>query len=75
MAEPRDQVLVRMTPTLLRLIDEWRRQQPEIPTRAQALRHLANIGLGVEQKRAQSEAKSDERRRQRQKRRPLEDIL
>lgn len=30
----------------LRKIDDWRRQQPELPSRAEAIRRLVDLGLG-----------------------------
>lgn len=33
-------------------IDEWRRMQPRIPSRAEAIRRLAGIGLEVETSKA-----------------------
>lgn len=31
-------------------IEEWRRKQPRIPSKAEAIRFLANIGLDAESK-------------------------
>ena len=42
MTEP---VLVRLKPSMAKLLDEWRRDQVDIPTRAEALRRLAAMAL------------------------------
>lgn len=34
-----------MTPSELLAIDEWRRQQPDLPSRAEAMRRLIQLGL------------------------------
>jgi len=34
-----------MMPSELRAIDGWRRQQPDLPTRAEAIRRLIHLGL------------------------------
>jgi len=34
-----------MMPSELRAIDGWRRQQPDLPTRAEAIRRLIQLGL------------------------------
>lgn len=34
-----------MTASELRAIEEWRRQQPDLPTRAEAIRRLIGLGL------------------------------
>ncbi|WP_338928400.1 hypothetical protein [Roseomonas mucosa] len=36
---------MRVTDEFLRTIDEWRRQQPDIPPRAEAIRRLIELGL------------------------------
>lgn len=38
---------MRFTSDLLQQIDEWRRQQPDLPARAKAIRHLVEVGLSV----------------------------
>lgn len=45
MAEHRDQILVRATPGFLTAVDEWRREQADLPSRAEALRRLATIAM------------------------------
>ncbi|MGE3583047.1 MAG: hypothetical protein AB7J28_16720 [Hyphomonadaceae bacterium] len=49
--EKRSQVLVRASPELLEQIDRWRRRQPDLPTRAEALRRLAEKALKAERPR------------------------
>lgn len=39
-------VLVRFTPDMLDAIDDWRRVQKDIPSRAEALRRFAYAALG-----------------------------
>jgi hypothetical protein len=39
------QIGVRVDPALLKLIDEWRRKQDDVPTRPEAIRRLVQIGL------------------------------
>jgi hypothetical protein len=36
----------RIQPDMLKLIDEWRAAQPDLPSRPEALRRLAMKGLG-----------------------------
>ena len=42
MTEP---VLVRLKPSMAQLVDAWRRDQVDLPTRAEALRRLAAMAL------------------------------
>lgn len=35
------------SPALLRELDEWRRKQPDLPSRAEGVRRLLKQGLGV----------------------------
>ena len=37
--------LVRMPPSMAKLLDDWRRGQVDLPTRAEALRRLAALAL------------------------------
>jgi hypothetical protein len=37
---------MRVAPEWLSMIDEWRRSQPDIPSRAEAIRRLVDMGLG-----------------------------
>ena len=39
-------VSTRIQPELLRRLDDWRREQPDLPSRPEALRRLAERGLG-----------------------------
>jgi hypothetical protein len=41
---------IRLTPAFWKAVDEWRRGQDEIPTRAEAIRRLVEAGLAAEQK-------------------------
>lgn len=46
MKEVADRVFqMRVTEGFLRQIDEWRRQQPDLPPRAEAIRRLIELGL------------------------------
>jgi hypothetical protein len=47
MEEPlTDRLNLPMTRSLIEAIDEWRRQQADIPARATAARRLIELGLG-----------------------------
>jgi len=37
---------LRLTGDLLARVDEWRRNQPDLPTRSEAFRRLVEAGLG-----------------------------
>jgi len=37
---------MKATPTWFGLVDEWRRKQPDLPPRAEAIRRLVEKGLG-----------------------------
>jgi hypothetical protein len=39
------QIGVRMDEEFLKLIDEWRRKQDDLPTRPEAIRRLCELGL------------------------------
>jgi hypothetical protein len=43
-----EMVSTRIQPDLMERIDEWRREQPDLPSRPEALRRLAAKGLGGE---------------------------
>jgi len=43
-----EMVSTRVQPDLLERIDAWRREQPDPPSRPEALRRLAVKGLGAE---------------------------
>jgi hypothetical protein len=38
---------MRMDPETLAAIDEWRRRQPDLPPRAEAIRRLTRLGMTV----------------------------
>ena len=40
-----DAVLVRLQPELAKPLDDWRRQQEDLPGRPEAIRRLVEIGL------------------------------
>ena len=42
-----DRINVPMEPELVREVDEWRRQQPDLPNRAEAIRRLVKQALGI----------------------------
>jgi hypothetical protein len=44
------QFIMRASPEFLRAIDDWRRKQPEIPSRAEAIRRLVEVALAAEPK-------------------------
>lgn len=39
-------VATRIQPELLKRLDDWRRKQPDLPSRPEALRRLAERALG-----------------------------
>ena len=41
---------MRVTDDWLKQIDEWRRDQPDLPGRAEAVRRLIAIGLSIKRK-------------------------
>jgi hypothetical protein len=38
---------VKVPPTFLRILDGWRREQPDLPSRSEAIRRLVSSGAGV----------------------------
>jgi hypothetical protein len=44
------QIGVRVDPAFLKLIDEWRRKQEDVPTRPEAVRRLVELGLKAKPK-------------------------
>jgi hypothetical protein len=49
MAEPLDRrVQIVISTAQVRAIDEWRRRQPDLPSRSAAIRRLIEMGLTVE---------------------------
>lgn len=45
------QIGMRWQESVLAEIDDWRRQQPDLPSRAEAIRRLVELGLKVKGKR------------------------
>lgn len=41
---------VRMTSDALRVLDDWRRRQNDLPGRPEAIRRLVEMGLNVKEK-------------------------
>jgi hypothetical protein len=50
--EQSERFQMRVSPSFLRLIDEWRRKQPDLPSRAEAIRRLVQRGVGAPEKAA-----------------------
>jgi Ribbon-helix-helix protein, copG family len=48
------QIGVRVDEDLLKLIDEWRRKQDDVPTRPEAIRRLVDLGLTIKTRAKQS---------------------
>jgi hypothetical protein len=44
-AEKMVQLMIRAAPDMIARIDDWRRVQPDLPNRAEAVRRLVEIGL------------------------------
>jgi hypothetical protein len=44
-------VQLRLGP-IFKLVEDWRRRQPKIPHRSEAIRHLLSLALEAEQRRA-----------------------
>lgn len=42
----------RFQPALLAAVDEWRKEQPDLPTRPEAVRRLVELGLKQPEERA-----------------------
>ena len=52
-SEPKDERLnLSVSRSLLKAIDDWRRQQEDIPTRTGAARRLIEIGLAAQPRKA-----------------------
>lgn len=49
-----DRFAMRTKDEFMKEIDEWRREQPAIPTRAESVRALARIGLRLQREAAQA---------------------
>jgi hypothetical protein len=39
-------VSTRLQPEIMKLVDDWRRDQPDLPTRPEAIRRLVVKGIG-----------------------------
>jgi hypothetical protein len=50
--EQTERFQMRVSPSFLRLIDEWRRRQPDLPSRAEAIRRLVQRSVGAPEKSA-----------------------
>jgi hypothetical protein len=48
--EQSERFQMRVSPSFLRLVDEWRRKQPDLPSRAEAIRRLVERGVSVPEK-------------------------
>ncbi len=44
-ATPGEPVMVRIQPDMAKALDDWRRQQDDLPGRPEAIRRLVEIGL------------------------------
>jgi uncharacterized protein len=45
MEEKTERFEMRVPASFLKMVDDWRRKQPELPSRAEAIRRLVEIGL------------------------------
>ena len=50
-------VYVRCSPTMVEALDAWRRTEPDLPTRAEALRRIAAKALKIKDEKAEKSAK------------------
>ena len=48
---------MRTSEEFLRAVDDWRRQQPDLPSRAEAIRRLVGVGLKASSKKSQVQGK------------------
>jgi hypothetical protein len=48
--EKTDRFNMRVAPSFIRAIDDWRRKQPDIPTRAEAIRRLCLLAIAAKLK-------------------------
>jgi hypothetical protein len=60
MTEP---VLVRLKPSMAQLVDAWRREQIDLPTRAEAIRRLAAMALKAQGKDLEKSEKTSKGRK------------
>lgn len=49
----------RFQPSLLEAVDEWRKEQPDLPTRPEAVRRLVEIGMGDRAPKRRSDSQSE----------------
>ena len=50
--EQTERFQMRVSPSFIRLIDDWRRKQADLPSRAEAIRRLVERGIKVPEKSA-----------------------
>lgn len=50
---------IRLSTAFWAKVDGWRRQQAEIPARAEAIRRLVDLGLAAEHQRRKAKQKGD----------------
>jgi hypothetical protein len=48
--EQTERFQMRVSPSFLRLVDDWRRKQADLPSRAEAIRRLVERGVGAPEK-------------------------
>jgi hypothetical protein len=48
--EQTERFQMRVSPAFLRLVDDWRRKQPDLPSRAEAIRRLVERGVNAPDK-------------------------
>jgi hypothetical protein len=48
--EQTERFQMRVSPSFLRLVDDWRRKQPDPPSRAEAIRRLVERGASAPEK-------------------------
>jgi hypothetical protein len=41
---------MRVSDSFLKMVDDWRRKQPDLPSRSEAIRRLVELGVKVKQK-------------------------
>jgi hypothetical protein len=48
--EQSERFQMRVSPSFLRLVDDWRRKEPDVPSRAEAIRRLVELGVQAKRK-------------------------
>jgi hypothetical protein len=48
--EQTERFQMRVSPSFLRLVDDWRRKQSDLPSRAEAIRRLVERGINAPEK-------------------------